>query len=69
MILWNVEFERWVNCKTCDGTGKDLSSKIVIRDVNGNITRTFDADDGCDFVMVLKDYANRECSFALVKVR
>jgi DnaJ-class molecular chaperone len=43
-----VEFERWVNCKTCDGTGKDLSSKIVIRDVNGNITRTFDAD-GCDF--------------------
>jgi hypothetical protein len=29
-------------CKTCDGTGKDLSSKIVIRDVNGNINRTFD---------------------------
>lgn len=44
-----VEFERWVKCKTCDGTGKDLSSKIVIKDVNGNILKTFDADDGCDF--------------------
>jgi hypothetical protein len=33
------------------------------------ITRTFDAD-GCDFCDGTgKDYANRECSFALVKVR
>jgi hypothetical protein len=44
-----LEYERWVKCKPCGGTGKDLSSKIVIKDVNGNIIRTFDADDGCDF--------------------
>lgn len=44
-----LEYERWVKCKTCDGSGKDLSSKIVIRDIDGNVTKTFDADDGCDF--------------------
>ena len=45
----SVEYERYVKCKSCAGSGKDLSSKIVIRDVDGNILRTFDADDGCDF--------------------
>lgn len=44
-----VEYERWVKCKPCDGSGKDLSSKIVIKDNDGNILKTFDADDGCDF--------------------
>lgn len=44
-----VEYERWVKCKSCDGTGKDMSSKIIIRDNDGNIVKTFDADDGCDF--------------------
>lgn len=45
----SVEYERWVKCKSCDGTGKDFSSKIVIKDNDGNILRTFDSDDGCDF--------------------
>ena len=45
----SVEFERWVKCKPCDGTGKDFSSKIIIRDNDGNILKMFDADDGCDF--------------------
>src|ERR1035437_5991168 len=45
----SIEYERWVRCKTCDGSGKDLSSKILIKDVNGNILKTFDSDDGCDF--------------------
>jgi molecular chaperone DnaJ len=63
-----LEFERWVNCKSCDGSGKDLKSKIVIRDVNGNVTRTFDADDGCDFCDGTgKDYVNKECSFCFGK--
>lgn len=44
-----LEYERWVKCKTCDGTGKDLSAKIVIRDNVGNIVKTFDGEDGCDF--------------------
>jgi DnaJ-class molecular chaperone len=53
-----------VKCKTCDGTGKDLSSKIVIKDNDGNILRTFDADDGCDFCEGSgKDYNGNPCSF------
>jgi curved DNA-binding protein CbpA len=37
----NIEYERWVKCKSCDGTGKNLSSKIIIRDNNGNIMKIF----------------------------
>ena len=59
-----VEYQRMVKCKTCDGTGKDLSSKIVIKDNDGNILRTFDADDGCDFCEGSgKDYMGNACSF------
>lgn len=60
----NLEYERWVKCKTCDGTGKDSSSKIVIRDNNGNIVKTFDGEDGCDFCEGTgKDYKGDNCSF------
>ena len=60
----SVEYESYVECRTCDGSGKDLSSKIVIRDVDGNVLRTFDADDGCDFCDGSgKDYRGEDCSF------
>jgi molecular chaperone DnaJ len=60
----NLEYERWVKCKTCDGTGKDFSAKIVIRDNDGNIVKTFDGEDGCDFCDGLgKDYRGEDCSF------
>ena len=60
----NIEYERWVKCKTCDGTGKDFSSKIFIKDVNGKILRTFDADDGCDFCEGSgKSYDGNKCTF------
>lgn len=60
----NIEYERWVKCKTCDGSGKDLSSKILIKDNDGNILRTFDSDDGCDFCEGTgKDYRGNPCSF------
>ena len=59
-----VEYERWVKCKSCDGTGKDFSSKIVIRDLEGNIVKTFDGDDGCDYCEGTgKDYAGNQCYF------
>lgn len=59
-----LEYERWVKCKTCDGTGKDLSAKIAIKDKNGNILKTFDADDGCDFCEGTgKDYRGNACNF------
>lgn len=60
----SIEYERWVKCKTCDGSGKDLSSKIVIKDNDGNVLRTFDADDGCDFCDGSgKDFKGGSCSF------
>ena len=60
----SVEYERWVKCKPCDGSGKDLSSKIVVRDLEGNVMKTFDADDGCDFCEGTgKDYRGESCSF------
>jgi molecular chaperone DnaJ len=62
----NIEYERWVMCKSCNGTGKDLKSKFVIRDENGNIKGVFDSDDGCDFCEGTgKDYQGRTCSFCL----
>ena len=63
-----LEYERWVKCKPCDGTGKDFSSKIVIRDLEGNIVKTFDGDDGCDYCEGTgKDYNGSSCYFCLGK--
>lgn len=63
-----IQYERWVKCKSCDGTGKDMSSKIVIRDNDGNIVKTFDADDGCDFCEGSgKSYNGTDCGFCLGK--
>jgi DnaJ-class molecular chaperone len=58
-----LEYERWVRCKTCDGTGKDMSSKIVIRDVEGNVVKVFDGEDGCDFCEGTGKYMNQSCTF------
>jgi molecular chaperone DnaJ len=58
-----LEYERWVKCKTCDGTGKDIQSKIIIKDKEGN-TKFFEPDDGCDFCNGTgKDYKDKECYF------
>jgi DnaJ-class molecular chaperone len=60
----SLEYERWVKCKTCDGTGKDSSSKIVIKDKDGNVVKTFDGEDGCDFCEGTgKDYRGDNCNF------
>lgn len=58
-----VEYERWVRCKTCDGTGKDMSSKIVIRDNDGNVLKVFDGEDGCDFCDGTGKYMGLDCHF------
>lgn len=58
-----VEYERWVKCKSCSGTGKDLSSKIVIKDIDGNILKTFDGEDGCDFCEGTGKFMSLDCSF------
>lgn len=59
----SIEYERWVRCKTCDGTGKDMSSKILIKDINGNILKTFDGEDGCDFCEGTGKFMGYDCSF------
>jgi molecular chaperone DnaJ len=59
-----IEYERWVKCKSCDGTGKDSSSKILIRDNNGKVVKTFDGEDGCDYCEGTgKDYRGYNCAF------
>lgn len=59
-----IEYQRWVICKKCNGTGKDLKSKFVIKDENGNIKAVFDSDDGCDFCEGSgKDHWGNKCSF------
>lgn len=44
-----IEYERWVICKDCGGDGKDTTSKIEIKDENGNLLKIFEGADGCDF--------------------
>jgi DnaJ family protein A protein 2 len=60
----SIKYERWVICKTCGGDGKDNSSKIEIRDENGNLLKLFDGDDGCDFCEGTgKNWKNENCTF------
>jgi DnaJ-class molecular chaperone len=60
----NLEFGRWVICKECRGLGKDLKSKIQIKDENGNIIGLFDSEDGCDFCEGTgKDFTGNKCAF------
>jgi DnaJ-class molecular chaperone len=58
-----IEYERWVRCKACDGSGKDLSSKIVIRDNDGNVLKVFDGEDGCDICEGSGEYMGQSCPF------
>lgn len=63
-----ISYKRFILCKECGGSGKDLSSKIVIRDVDGNIKSIFESDDGCDFCDGTgKSYNGTECSFCFGK--
>ena len=59
----SVEYERWVVCKSCNGSGKDIDSKIAIKDENGNIIRYFDASDGCDFCDGTGKWGEDDCFF------
>jgi DnaJ-class molecular chaperone len=44
-----VEYNRWIRCNHCDGTGRDLSSKIKIKDDSGKVIKILDGECGCDF--------------------
>lgn len=59
-----IEYERWVMCKICDGSGKDFTSKIIIKDNDGNVLQIFDGDDGCDYCEGTgKNHNGDECYF------
>jgi DnaJ-class molecular chaperone len=59
----SVEFARYVKCKTCQGSGKDTSTRIAVTNDKGEI-KYFDGDDGCDFCEGTgKDYRDEKCSF------
>jgi DnaJ-class molecular chaperone len=58
----SLKYERWVICKACGGDGKDVSSKIEIRDEKGNLLKLFDGADGCDFCEGTgKNWKNEDC--------
>jgi DnaJ-class molecular chaperone len=60
----SVEYQRWVICKECGGNGKDTTSKIAIRDENGNLLKMFEGSDGCDFCEGTgKDWRGQTCYF------
>jgi DnaJ family protein A protein 2 len=60
----SLEYERMILCKSCSGSGKDLKSKIEIKDKSGKVIKTFDPSDGCDFCEGSGiDYRGKECSF------
>jgi molecular chaperone DnaJ len=60
----SVEYERYVTCKSCNGSGKDLDSKIQIKDENGNVLKIFEGTDGCDFCEGSgKNWRGNDCNF------
>ena len=59
----SIEYERFVSCKKCNGTGKDLDSKIAIKDENGNIVRYFDSSEGCDMCEGVGKIGDMDCYF------
>ncbi len=59
----SVEFARYVKCKTCQGSGKDTSSRISITNGKGEV-KYFDGDDGCDFCDGTgKDHKGSKCNY------
>ena len=58
-----LEFPRYVACKTCQGTGKDQSTKFSIKGPDGKI-KWFEGDDGCDFCEGSgKSWNGQDCSY------
>ncbi len=60
----SLNFPRWIVCKDCRGSGKDLKSKIEIKDEFGKVIAMFDSEDGCDFCEGSgKDFMGGVCGF------
>jgi len=44
----NIEYERWIACKTCNGTG-GVDGKFAIKDAKGKVISNLQTGDECDF--------------------
>lgn len=59
----SLEFARWIICPTCKGNGKDMSTKIVIKGLDGK-EKIFESDGGCDFCDGTgKGWDGKDCHF------
>lgn len=57
-----IEYQRYVMCKACDGSGKDNSSRIMIKNDKGEV-KYFDAIDGCDFCEGTGKWGELDCLY------
>ena len=57
-----VEYERWVYCKSCEGSGMDKSSKMSFKDADGNIIFIDIADD-CEFCEGTGKWGEVDCFY------
>lgn len=63
-VKGSISYERFLICKKCNGSGKDLQSNIVIKDENGKVIKIFDGENGCDFCEGTGKYhMGGECAF------
>ena len=59
-----IKYERWIICKKCKGSGKDIYSKIEIKNKEGKVVKIFEGEDGCDYCEGTgKDFRGLDCQF------
>ncbi len=44
----NIEYERWITCKTCTGSG-GVEGRFAIKDATGKVITNLQTGDECDF--------------------
>lgn len=44
----NIEYERWITCKTCNGSG-GVEGRFSIKDASGKVISNLQTGDECDF--------------------
>ncbi len=60
----NIEYERWIICKTCNGTG-GVDGKFMIKDSNGRVISSLQTGDECDFCEATGKqlWDNNDCTY------
>jgi molecular chaperone DnaJ len=60
----NIEYERWITCKTCNGTG-GVDGKFAIKDATGKVITNLQTGDECDFCEGTgkREWDGQDCAF------